>query len=437
MTAIARPVPDHRAIGSAIPGETRAVVRWLALALFAAIFLQRFALPGSGGIALSLFVTLAVVAALAVRGSLRVDPMRAALFLVFACCMSLSVAANADDASTNSVLLVVLLYAPFSLSLRVPHDVFPACVRTSQHMVLICAVCGIAQYLGAIRFQGPGLFSFNGTVPDALLIPNYNTVIPLQWGVTIYKSNGFFFLEPSIFSQFLSLSIVLEVLFFGATARLIIFGVALLFTYSGTGPLMLAMVLPCLMLHRRAYRLMAGLTVFAALALATGKLWGLDVILQRSAEFGAEDSSATARFIAGAWLIADTMRWTPHDLLFGLGPGTFRQFGSTAAYAAHDAAWAKLLFEYGPLGSVAFWAFFGYAMFNSAPSGWVAAALTIGFLTFGGMVLDPRLNTLILVLCVLPKLLSVDLGAIRLAGSASSPGRPRMTPPPTPATRQA
>lgn len=173
--------------------DARNVIRWLALMLFASIFLQRFALPFSDGIALNMFVTLAAVAVLAVHGALAVDLVRAALFFVFACCMSLSVVANANDASINSVKLVMLLYAPFVLSLRAPkEDVFPACIRIFQKMILISAVCGIAQYLGQFAFSGADLFSFDGLVPDDFLVPHYNTVIPLSWGSTTYKSNGFF-----------------------------------------------------------------------------------------------------------------------------------------------------------------------------------------------------------------------------------------------------
>lgn len=195
-----------------------------------------------------------------------------------------------------------------------------------------------------------------------------------------------------------------EVLFFGGTARLIVFGVALLFTYSGTGPLVLAILLPFLMLYRRSYRLVAGLAIFSGLAIATGSFWHMDILLQRSGELGEEQTSATARFLGGIWLIADNMHWTWRDLLFGLGPGTFRRFSNVAGYEAHDPAWAKLLFEYGPVGFIAFSTFFVRAVFHRAPSGAVAIALGIGFLIFGGMMLDPRLNTLILVLCVLPKL---------------------------------
>jgi hypothetical protein len=40
---------------------------------------------------------------------------------------------------------------------------------------------------------------------------------------------------------------------------------------------------------------------------------------------------------------------------------------------------------------------------NRIPSAWLGMALMIGFLSFGGEFLDPRIQTLLLVFCVLPK----------------------------------
>lgn len=429
MAVAAAPFARQRAIRAGAAGDTRVVVRLLGVMLFASIFLQRFAVPGSGGLALSMFVTLAALAALLLRGSLRVDPVAAALFAALGCCVSLSVAANTRDSSIGSAMLMLVFYAPFALTLRQPEDVFPACMRLFQRMVLICAVLGIAQYLAQFIVHGPGLFSFDGVVPKDLLVPEYHTVNPLRWGSTTYKSNGFFFLEPSTFSQYLSLAILFEILFFGATARIIVFGVALLLTYSGTGPLMLALLLPCVLLYRRSYRLVIGLAILGGLALTCGQLWDMNIFLGRFAEFGEQGSSATARFLAGAWLIGDTMRWVPHDLLFGLGPGTFRQFAGMAGFEAHDATWAKLIFEYGPIGTVVFWSLFGRTLFYRAPSGWVSIALSVGFLFFGGMLLDTRLNTLILVLCVLPRRAEVDPGVVRRAESTPSLRLDRATAP--------
>ena len=406
----------------ALAAESRALVRWLGVVLFVTIFLQRFALQVSGGLPLHMFVTLGVVGILALRGSLVVDPVRAGLLSVFACALSLSMVVNAGHASIDSAALVAITYVPFVLSLRAPADLFEACARVFQRMMLVCAVCGTLQYALQYVFPGPQLFTFQHLVPEGWLLSNLNTANPLGWGSALYKSNGFFFVEPSVFSQFLSLAILIEVLYFRAYVRLVTFVVALLLTYSGTGPLMLAILLPCAILQRRAYGLLIGLAVLAAIAFAVGDLWHLDALLHRSSEFGEQDSSATDRFIAAAWMISDTMRWSAHDVLFGYGPGSYLRFARLEAYGTHDPAWAKLLFEYGALGVVAFCAFFCRALFHAAPSAWTAAALGIGFLVFGGEFLDPRLNALILTFCVLPKPPGA-VGALRPVRETSSRAR--------------
>ncbi len=383
--------------------ERMVLAHWLAVPLFATIFLQRFVMPFSGGIALHLFVMLAVVGVLALRGALVVDPVRVGLMSLFACSLSLSTAANASNVSLDSAALVTVMYMPFVLSLRAPDGLFEDCARIFQRMMLFCAVAGILQYTLQYIFPGPRLFTFRNLVPEDWLIANFNTTNPLTWGSHIYKSNGVFFVEPSVFSQFLSIAILFEVLYFRRTMRMAVFVIALLLTYSGTGPLMLGIVLPWVILQRRAYRLLIGLAVLAGIAVATGDLWHLDALLGRVSEFGQRDTSATDRFIAAAWVIADTMRWSAHDMLLGYGPGSYVRVVRFAAYDAHDPVWAKLLFEYGILGVVSFSAFFCRALFHAVPSGWIAVALGVGFIVFGGEFLDPRLNALILTFCVLPK----------------------------------
>lgn len=405
----------------AVAAERRALVRWLGLVLFATIFLQRFALPIGGGIVLHLFVTLGVVGILLLRGSLVVDPVRAGLLSVFACALSISIVVNAAYASIGSAAFVAVIYVPFVLSLRAPDGLFEDCARIFLRMMLVCAICGILQYALQYVFPGPQLFTFQNLVPEDWLLSNLNTANPLGWKSALYKSNGFFFVEPSVCSQFLSVAILIEVLYFQRSVRLVTFVVALLLTFSGTGPLMLAILLPCAILQRRAYGLLVGLAVLGAIAFATGDLWHLDVLVRRSSEFGEQDSSATDRFIAAAWMISDTMHWSVHDVLFGYGPGSYQRFAKLEAYGAHDPVWAKLLLEYGALGVVSFSAFFCRALFYAVPSLWMAVALAIGFLIFGGEFLDPRLNALILTFCVLPKSPQAAVGGNTLAMNDPGP----------------
>lgn len=384
--------------------DARVVRRCLVLALFASIFLQRFAIPvGEDGLAINLLVTLAVLSVLAIRGVFSLDPVRTVMFFALGTAVSLSTALNAGTASLPSMVLMLVMYVPFTLALNVTDGVFRGCVSAFQKMVLVCAICGVAQFVAQFVIGSDNLFTFHGFVPESFLLPNFNTANPLTWDSPYYKSNGFFLLEPSTFSQYLAIAIVLELLFYGVTLRLLAFGIALPTSYSGTGLVLLVLLLPWLMLHLRAYGAIVGGLAFIGLAVFFGSLWNIDALLNRINEFQSEDSSANARFIAGAWLIGEFLLSSARDVVFGLGPGAYAQHTPLVSYEAHDPAWAKMLFEYGLIGSAIFWPFFFVSLFGNSPSRWISTALLIGYFTFGGMLLDPRLQILILVFCVWPK----------------------------------
>ncbi len=163
------------------------------------------------------------------------------------------------------------------------------------------------------------------------------------------------------------------------------------------------MLVPVILVKRRSFGTIAALIVFFGLMMATSQLWHLNVIGQRAGEFSSNESSAHARYFAPADLIYQYLIPNPQSLLFGAGPGSLRNYILLMPFETHDPAWAKLLFEYGVVGSILFWTLFVLAVFVHSPSIWMSVALTIGFLTFGGELLDPRLSALLVVFCVLPK----------------------------------
>ena len=62
----------------------------------------------------------------------------------------------------------------------------------------------------------------------------YNLVIPVGIG-SLLKSNGFFIIEPSTFSQFMALGLIIEATLFRRPRYLIFFILALVLSFSGTG----------------------------------------------------------------------------------------------------------------------------------------------------------------------------------------------------------
>ena len=380
--------------------------------IFASVFLQRFALPvGSTAVPLSLFINIATLAWLTLLQQANIDPFRAALVLLFAAYASVCVMFNPSSMfnptseTWTSALFAIAVYLPFALVLRCGDALFMDCLRAFRSMVLICAGLGILQFALQSAITSSLLFTFKGYVPESLLLPEFNTFQQLTYGSPLYKSNGFFMIEPSTFSQFVAIAIVIELLFYQVKWRLAVYCAALLFSYSGTGLIGLALA-PAILVSRRSYGTIIVLALFALLALATSQLWHMSVTEARTSELSSSDSSGYARFIAPADLIATYQIFRPRDLLFGLGPGTYLRYGNIMPYEVGEASWAKVLFEYGVVGSLLFWPLLIVAVFSNAPSVWLTATLMIGFLTFGGGFLDTRFQALLLVFCVLPKRLA-------------------------------
>ena len=380
------------------------VVRGCLLAMiFVSVFLQQFALEfGKVTVPLGLFVNLAALGLLTLLRRTNIDPLRSSLVFLFVAYAALSVAFSAGASTLTSAIFAAAMYIPFALILQSGEAVFMDCVRAYRSMVLICAIAGILQFLLQFVTSNSLLFTFDGYVPSAILLTGFNTYAHLTYGSALYRSNGFFMIEPSTFSQFVGVAVIIELVFYNVGWRLFVYVVALVLSFSGTGVIILALV-PAILVGRRSYRTIIALALVAALGLATPQLWNMSFYQERATEFTDNDSSAHSRYVAPAVLIGQYQVPRTHDLLFGVGPGTITPYGKLLPYDSSDPSWAKVLFEYGMVGSLLFWPMLIVAVFGSAPSIWLALALMIGFLTFGGEFLDPRLQTLLLVFCALPK----------------------------------
>jgi hypothetical protein len=370
--------------------------------IFAAVFLQRFALNLGETVPLNLFINVGAVGLLTLVRQANVDPFRAASVLLFIAYAVLSVISNATTSTWTSTLFVIAMYLPFAFVLRSGDALFMNCVSYFRSIVLICAVLGILQFPLQRLTSSTLLFTFEGHLPADILLAGFNTFQPLTYGATLCKSNGFFMIEASTFSQFVAVAAIIELLFYRVKWRLAVYGAALMFSYSGTGLIALALA-PAILVSRRSFGTVMTLALFALLVLATPEVWHLSVIEQRTGEFSAPGASGYARFIAPMDMIGKFQVPNPRDLLFGVGPGSMRPHAALMPYETTDPAWAKVLFEYGLVGCLLFWPMWFNAVFSNAPSIWVGLVLMIGFLSFGGEFLDPRLQTLLLVFCILPK----------------------------------
>lgn len=302
---------------------------------------------------------------------------------------------DADRSSFSSLMLLASMYLPFLFVVKrgtVAKIDTQFVLEAFSNVALFCALCGIVQFYAQFVIGADWLFDYTPYVPEVLRGPTgYNTVIPVG---AYFKSNGFFFREPSGFSFLMAFAWIAEWTSLRRTTRLFAFGLALLLTYSGTGilTLLIAMLFP---LGKRTVLQVVVLGAAGAFAIwALGDVLNLAYTLGRIDEFGSERSSAYIRYVAPFRLVADTLTREPWTLLIGHGPGTISR--ELRSYEFHDPTWAKLLFEYGVLGFSTFLALFLNTLRRAHIPIQIRAALFFAWLLMGGHLLSPEQNFLTL-----------------------------------------
>jgi hypothetical protein len=223
--------------------------------------------------------------------------------------------------------------------------------RVVNSCLIIVAVAGVLQFL--LQFVGLGLFSFRDLVPNNWLLeaPFYNTVIPI--GTTGYfKSNGFFAVEPSVFSQYMALAIIIEVLMFRRPLLLALFGAGLMCSQSGTGWLMIFtfLVAAALSLGGRGVLICLATIIICALGLGALALFfpaGFDLFVARSGEFSEIGSSGYLRFITPWQIAAYVLHRTPWAALYGLGAGVGEHLEMRPIWDYNLNPPTKIALEYG------------------------------------------------------------------------------------------
>lgn len=365
--------------------------------LLSTTVLQSFGVNfGSYSLNMALLGMYGCLAVGALSGAIELNHRRLVLYVscVTVALASLFVNANfarADSSSLSSFLLLATMYFPFIFAFRGAGAPDPAWMfRRFLDIALGCAVIGILQFQAQFVVHADWLFHFSAHLPSFLQGPaGFNTVIPVG---ALFKSNGFFFREPSGFSFIMALALIGECVLQKRPARVACFGLALLLTYSGTG--LLALLIGVAFPLGKKTLLRLGLLACAAgiAVLLLGDALNLSFTLGRVQEFGSERSSAYIRYVAPFRVIGDTYdleAWTPW---LGHGPGAISR--QTLPYQFHDPTWAKLIVEYGLLGGALFVALFLATLRRAVLPVQVHAALFFGWLIMGGHLLSPEMNFL-------------------------------------------
>jgi hypothetical protein len=370
----------------------------LTLPLFAGIFLPRFGIGlFHSQLSVPFLVIVVSIVGLAAIGRLRVHLPRLILYTIaIAAMMTATVLGGTGQVSVMSFLLLAALYLGYVFIVDGDEATYASVISTFRRLCVIVAIAGIAQFLGQVIIRGPTLFTFRGFVPDSLLELEYNYVDPTDFLPGFFKSNGFFLPEPSIFGQLMGFALITEMMFFRPSYRLLIIGLGLFVSFSGSGAVLCLVFIPLLLLKRGNPVLLLLAAALAVILLIFSGSPYLSPYLDRFGEFGSTYSSGFARFLSPFYLFNDFIFTSIRSTLFGLGPGAIKVFFNNYYVEVHDPTWGKLFFEYGLVGTLPFALFITCSFFADASTKWLAGALFLNWLVLGGYLLSAPIACLIL-----------------------------------------
>src|ERR1043165_6270080 len=181
------PPQAQRMSGAQIRAGTPAALRTgIVIALGLLIFFPRFQLNiGPYFVNVGLIAQFLIIGILLAKNSLRVDPVRGALYTVSLAIMFVARLPDGNESLQRFIMV------------------------TFSNLMMIAAVAGILQFFVQFVYKPSWLFDFTSYIP--LLVRGsgtYNTVISTGG---FLKTNGFFFREPSTCSQYLALALICEI----------------------------------------------------------------------------------------------------------------------------------------------------------------------------------------------------------------------------------
>jgi hypothetical protein len=323
------------------------------------LVLQRFILPlGDPGISVAVPLVFGLAGLGLINGCLAFERRRLGFYMALCAVglVSMIVQINlplsiAPRQSIQSLIywLAITGFAAFQFGRAVDEAEF---MRVVNRWLGFLAIAGILQFLA--QFVGLAIFSFTDYVPDNLLIENqYAVVIPMESGFT--RANGFFLVEPSVFSQFMAVGLIVEWLYFQRPQQFGLFLAGLLAAVSGTGWMILgAFVVQVAIITGGRGLLQAilaiGVGVGVLVAVSFGAPEVADAFLNRFYEFWLPGTSGYERFVSPFLVMGDVFRERSWAFITGIGPGATGALTITYVYNLFTVA--KVLLEYGIFGLI-------------------------------------------------------------------------------------
>ena len=312
-------------------------------------------------------IGLALVGIFVLRGTLVFNRRRLMIFgilcsltMVGAVIGALGPDAVGGTPSINSLAQFLLLTSigTLTFSQAVAERAF---FRVVNRWIAVVAIAGVIEF--SLQFIDVNLFTFSDFLPRTILVEQFwHVVIPIG-DTRFFKSNGFFLLEPSLFSQYTALGLLIEMLVLRRIHYLCLFGAGLIISVSGTGWLMILGFIVTAVISLGGRGLLLGLATTAVGAMALGGLALVDpdifhFLMSRTDEFTVPGSSGHLRFVTPWWLALDILNQAPGVILYGLGAGVSEHPGRSVPYDYNLNSIVKLLLEFGAPALISFLALF-------------------------------------------------------------------------------
>lgn len=376
----------------------------LIVLLISATFLSKFgfAISGDKKIFFSFFLLYAVTFFAFVKGYFIIKVDRLALYLITVGVLAIGQLYNVHKASIASFIILVAVHLPYIFQYKEGIKTEGKELSFFKKIVIIFAFLGIIQFFGQFIFGKDLMFPIDTFVPVSLLMDSYFGLREMSWGSGVYKPTGVFLLEPSFLSKMITIAIIIHLLYFKSFAVLLFLVFSLLITFSGTGLLPLLLIGPLVLLYKRKFVLFT----IGVLAVLSAPIWayfvGLGHTLDRAGEFLSKGSSGYARFIGPSESIQDFQITSGYDhVIFGMGAGTLNDVPEKD-YEIATASWAKIIFEYGVLGTLFYVFFLFYCVVTSSKSGYLIATIMMIYWIMGEFLFVPIMHLIILALVIWP-----------------------------------
>lgn len=345
----------------------RLVLWMLVLPILGATLFSKFALPGvhAEGIGMGFPVLYLALVGACVAGMVRVEPARLIFYCLMASVIGGVTALQGENISLPSLAFLMLLHLPYVVYMAGAERVMKTLFAVFLNVALFIAICGIGQYVLQFFVSPAYVFPLENFLPAELRVSGFNMQAPIAYGSSIYRANGIFMQEPSFFSQFLAIAVLVELLGPARLWRVALCTVAIMASHSGTGLIVLAVCLPVLVVVQRRWNLVVIAAITLLLLFLAAPYLHLDHLIARIGEFGSERSSAYERFVGGFRIFEASIAADPAKLLFGYGAGSYRDLVHGLNHPAAEMALFKIVIEYGLVGTLLYFGFVLFCIFGA------------------------------------------------------------------------